>query len=307
MNDTMTDELKILGIRFKDYLISEKHLAENTVYSYYHDIKQFIEYLTNNTDTTDITNVFTLETLDNYVIWLHSSDISQRSIVRKLSSLSIFFTFLKIEGVIGESVMHLMHRPRLDKKLPSYLSTEELESLINAFDTSKPEGIRDRTLFELIYTCGLRVSEVSTLNITSIYHKEMILQVIGKGDKERYVPLSNRALNEINNYLQNARPRLLKKDKFIDALFLNYRGDRLTRKGIWKNLKKAALIAGLIPEKLTVHALRHSFATHLIQNGADLRSVQTLLGHKSILTTEIYTHLDVKHLEEAYSRYHSHK
>ena len=150
----------------------------------------------------------------------------------------------------------------------------------------------------------MRVSEVSALNIGSIYFKESILQVIGKGKKERYVPIGEKAKKELNNYLKKGRPFLEKKGKNIDALFLNFRGDRLTRKGIWKNLKEKALIAGIELDKISVHTLRHSFATHLLQNGADIKSIQELLGHKNINTTEIYTHLNMEHIKENYNKYH---
>lgn len=298
------NDLKTYVYRFKDYLVTERSLSKNTVSAYYNDIMQFVEYLHGNINFIDIEEVFNIELLDNYLIWLYGIGIVAKSIVRKLSSLSIFLKFLKIEGIIKDNPSHLLNRPKAAKVLPKYLSLEEIEKFIASFDKLKPEGIRDRALFELIYSCGLRVSEVSGLNISSVYFKESILQVIGKGNKERYIPIGERALIELKNYLKEGRPFLEKRNKKTDALFLNFRGERLTRKGIWKNLKHNALIIGIDLKKISVHTLRHSFATHLLQNGADIRSIQELLGHKSIVTTEIYTHLNMSHLKESYKKYH---
>lgn len=304
MKKELTDEIKILSYRFKDYLVTERKLSSNTVYSYYKDILQFNEYLAIN-DITLLNDIFSLECLDSFLIWLYGRGIKARSITRKLSSISLFVKFLKIEGIITENKSYLLNRPKIGKKLPNYLTVEEINRFLKVFDQKKPDGIRDKTLFELIYSCGLRVSEVSNLKISSLYLNESVLKVFGKGGKDRYVPIGERAVFELKNYLKNSRNYFEKKFK-NDYLFLNYRGERLTRKGIWKNLKHACIIAGLDDKNFTVHTLRHSFATHLLQNGADLRSVQKLLGHKNIITTEIYTHLDVKHLRQAYDKYHIH-
>lgn len=301
----MQNELKLIIERFKDYLVSEKNLSDNTNYAYYEDIVQFYDYL-KDLDFNNIEEYFTLDIIDNYIIHLYNKGITTRSIARKLSSISLFFKFLKLEDIIRDNPTYLITRPKISKKMPEYLTLEEVEKFINSFDITKPEGIRDRTIFELIYSCGLRVSELCSLNIDSIYAKERVLRVIGKGSKERYVPIGERALDEINFYLKNGRPLLKKENKNIEALFLNFRGDRITRKGVWKNLVINAKLCG-IEKHFSVHTLRHSFATHLIQNGADIRAVQMLLGHKSITTTEIYTHLDIEHLKEAYKKFHSHK
>lgn len=302
----MLEEIKIHSYRFRDYLISERKLSENSTSAYYNDICQFLTYLKTREDIANNEDIYNIETLDAFLIWLYENGITSRSIVRKMSSISIFLKFLKIEGVIKENFSYLLNRPKTSKKLPNYLSVKEVEAFIDAFDITKPEGIRDRTLFELIYSCGLRVSEVSDLNVGSVYFKESILQVFGKGNKERYVPIGERAINELNNYLKNGRPFLEKDKKKTDALFLNYRGERLSRKGIWRNLKIAAILAGIKNKNFSVHTLRHSFATHLVQNGADISSVQSLLGHKNIVTTEIYTHLDMEHIRRVYNKYHTH-
>ncbi len=299
------EEIKLFVIRFKDYLLSEKKLSDNTNYAYYEDVWQFYEYL-KDFEYNEIEEYFTLNVIDEYIIYLYNKGITTRSIARKLSSISLFFKFLKLEEIIKENPSYLITRPKISKKMPAYLTVEEVEKFINSFDITKPEGIRDRAIFELIYSCGLRVSELCSLNLSSLYVKERVLQVIGKGSKERYVPIGERALDEINFYLKNSRPFLEKKNKKTEALFLNFRGDRISRKGIWKNLIINAKLAG-IEKHFSVHTLRHSFATHLIQNGADIRAVQMLLGHKSITTTEIYTHLDVEYLKESYKKFHSHK
>ena len=296
--------LKELTIRFKDYLLSEKKLSDNTNYAYFEDITQFCDYL-KVFDFNNIQECFTLELIDDYIIYLYNKGITTRSIARKLSSISLFLKFLKLEEVIEDNPIYLVSRPKISKKIPEYLTIEEIENFINSFDIKKPEGIRDRAIFELIYSCGLRVSELCSLDISSIYQKERVLRVIGKGSKERYVPIGERALDEINFYLKNARHLLEKNNKKTEALFLNFRGDRITRKGVWKNLVIHSKLAG-IKKHFSVHTLRHSFATHLIQNGADIRAVQLMLGHKSINTTEIYTHLDIQHLKEAYKKFHSH-
>lgn len=299
------EKLDLFVKRFKEYLISEKRLADNTNYAYYEDIEQFCEYL-KLLEYKSINEYFTINVIDDYIIYLYNKGITTRSIARKLSSISLFFKFLKLEQIIEETPSYLITRPKISKKIPEYLTLEEVEKFINFFDIKKPEGIRDRTIFELIYSCGLRVSEACMLNISSLYLKERVLQVIGKGSKERYVPLGEKVINEINFYLKNSRPFLVKKNKKTEALFLNFRGDRITRKGIWKNLVINAKLAG-IERHFSVHTLRHTFATHLIQNGASIRAVQMLLGHKNITTTEIYTHLSIEHLKEAYKKFHSHK
>jgi integrase/recombinase XerD len=299
------DELKTSNYRFKDYLATERKLSKNTVDAYYSDILQFIDYAAMQENISNLSDLFKLEFLDYFLIFLYNKGLEPKSIVRKLSSLSVFIKFLKIEGIITDNKSHLLNRPKTPRRLPVYFTVEEIEKFLNTFGQDTPAGVRDKTLFELIYSAGLRVSEVSGLNVTSVLFNQRLIQVIGKGDKERYVPLGERAMTELKNYISTAR-KILLKNKKSDALFINYRGDRLTRKGIWKNLKAALIKAGLNYKKFNVHTLRHSFATHLIQNGADLRSVQALLGHKSIITTEIYTHLDIDYLHTAYEKYHAH-
>lgn len=299
----MKRELENLVYQFKDYLVSERKLSDNTISSYYRDIQQFQGYLNELPPPALLEDYFTVENLDSFIIYLAGKGIINNSIVRKISSLSLFLKFLKIEQIIQENPSYYIDRPKTPARLPKYLTLGEIEAFISQFSLKKPVGIRDRALFELIYAAGLRVSEVCGLDVSDLYFEENLLRVVGKGTKERYVPLGKRALDEVRFYLKFAYP-LLHKGKSGGALFLNARGQRISRKGVWKNLKIAAGLAG-IKKDFSVHTLRHSFATHLIQNGADIRGIQTLLGHKSINTTEIYTHLDLRHVRDAYDKYHS--
>ena len=297
--------LQDLVYRFKDYIASEKQLSANTIAAYYEDVSQFCEYLSSlNDDIEELRDYFTIEKIDGWLVELHENDITARSIARKLSALSLFLKFLKIEEVIDDNPSSMMNRPKIGKHAPLYLTLDEVERFIGGFDITKPERLRDRAVFELIYSCGLRVSELSGLDIGSVYAEEGLVRVFGKGSKERLVPIGQRALTYLQAYLKDSRPLLARKDKRTNALFLNFRGERLSRKGIWRNLKITAGLVG-IEKDFTVHTLRHSFATHLIQNGADLLAIQMLLGHASINTTEIYTHLETSHLHDAYKKFHT--
>ena len=298
-------ELKDLIAQFKDYLIFERKLSPNSTDSYQLDVKQFYLFLQQQNSFQSLEACFELETLDQYIIWLYHQNLKARSVLRKLSSLSTFIKFLKNEGLIKHNHSSFIDRPKAGERLPHFLEIAEIERFIKHFALTKPEGIRDRALFELLYSCGLRVSEATSLDLNDLYLQESLVKILGKGNKERLVPVGERAKNELIFYLKNARPLLLKKQPSIQAVFLNYRGQRLTRKGIWKNLKIAANLCG-IKKKFTIHTLRHSFATHLLQNGADIRGVQVLLGHKSINTTEIYTHLNLEHIKKTYQKFHSH-
>ena len=297
--------LQDLVYRYKDYIASEKQLSANTIAAYYEDVSQFCEYLTSlDDDIEDIRDYFTIEKIDGWLVELHQNDITARSIARKLSALSLFLKFLKVEEVIDDNPSSMINRPKIGKHAPMYLTLDEVERFIGGFDITKPEGLRDRAVFEMIYSCGLRVSELSGLDIGSVYTEEGLVRVFGKGSKERLVPIGQRALSYLQAYLKDSRPLLARKDKRTNALFLNFRGERLSRKGIWRNLKITADLVG-IEKDFTVHTLRHSFATHLIQNGADLLAIQMLLGHASINTTEIYTHLETSHLHDAYNKFHT--
>ncbi len=287
-------------IRFKDYIISERRLSDNTVYAYHSDIIHFINYLLEHVIVDKFDDYFVLEEIDLYIIYLYNTMFDSSSIQRKLCSLTLYLKFLKLESLIVSNPSNYLIRPKSIQSLPKYLTLEEIEQFIKFFNSQSPINLRDKALYELLYSCGLRVSEVTELKCSDIYADNKIIKVTGKGDKQRLVPVGAQALQLIDDYINKGRMKLLKK-KNCSNLFLNYRGEKLTRKGIWKNLQMAAKESG-IDKKFTVHTLRHSFATHLIQNGADIRFVQTLLGHKSISTTEIYTHLDMNFVRSVYNK-----
>lgn len=296
-------------ICFKDYLCSERNLAANTIEAYNSDILQFVSFIKevsgksddlNSQGDTSFSSVITIDVIDEFIIYLSQNTFENTSIQRKISSVSLYLKFLKLEKLIDENPSRFLIRPRTGSRLPLYLTVEEVERFIDSFDEQKACGIRDRALFELMYSGGLRVSEICDLNIDDVFIDEKLVKVTGKGDKQRLVPMGARAIQNINDYLEKGRPQLVKSIK-QSAMFLNFRGERITRKGIWKNLKQNMQLLG-IRKEVTVHTLRHSFATHLVQNGADIRYVQSFLGHKSINTTEIYAHLDMHHIKEIYDK-----
>lgn len=289
--------------QFKDYLLSERNLSDNTVLAYHTDIVQFVHFLIGLAEENETTvDIFDIDHIDEFIIYLSQSSFENSSIQRKISAIALYLKFLKLEKIIKENPSRFLIRPKSGSKLPAYLSVEEVEKFINSFNLESVSGRRDRALYELMYSCGLRVSEVVSLHLEDVFFEERIVKVTGKGDKQRLVPIGQRAIEALKNYIVFARPVLeAKAKKRTSILFMNYRGDRLSRKGIWKNLKVAAMKIG-IQKEFTVHTLRHSFATHLVQNGADIRYVQNFLGHQNINTTEIYTHLDMKHIKEVYDR-----
>ena len=307
MCDAFLQKMNDSVVLFKDYLCSERNLAANTIEAYSSDIVQFVSFikevskdLIESLGDTSFSSIITIDIIDEFIIHLSQNTFENTSILRKISSISLYLKFLKLEKLIEENPSRFLIRPRTGMRLPIYLTVEEVEKFIDSFDSEKPCDIRDKALFELMYSCGLRVSEICALNIEDIFFDERLVKVTGKGDKQRLVPMGMRAIQNINEYLNNGRSMLVKSIK-QNALFLNFRGERITRKGIWKNLKTKMQLLG-IRKDVTVHTLRHSFATHLVQNGADIRYVQNFLGHKSINTTEIYTHLDMHHIKEIYDK-----
>jgi integrase/recombinase XerD len=220
-----------------------------------------------------------------------------------LSSIKSFFSFLVLEKILDISPAELLETPKLSKKLPEVLSYEEIEMMLDSIDLSKPEGHRNRAMIEVLYACGLRVSELTGLRISSLYPEIGFVRVIGKGNKERLVPIGESALKQVSFYLEDRKQMDNIDKKSEDIVFLNRRGKQLTRIMIFLIVKEAALAAG-IDKNVSPHTFRHSFATHLLEGGADLRIVQQLLGHESITTTEIYTHLDMNYLRETLRSYH---
>ena len=285
---------------FKNYLKLERGLSDNSIKSYDYDLVLFKNFLVAN-KVNDTPFNCKSETIKNY-LYKSFSDKKSRSQARSISAIKSFFNYLIFEGYIKESPISNIETPKQEKKLPVVLTEDEIKNLINSIDLNHDFGQRNKTIIEILYGTGIRVSELVNLKLSNIFFKENIIKVIGKGNKERFVPLGEIASCEMKIYI-NDRNRLKIDSKSSDILFLNRYGRRLTRSMIFKIISDASKRIGL-DKKISPHTLRHSFATHLIKNGADLRTIQLILGHESITTTEIYTHLDTLHLEEVLKKYH---
>ena len=284
------------------YLKIERGLSDNTIQSYQRDLKQYLLFLAEEKkeDWEDIDRYLVLDFLEQ----LRNEGKSSATIIRMVSALRKFHQFLRQERYTDNDPMQHVDTPKKQQKLPKTLSIKEVEKIIEAPDTSDILGIRDRAILELMYATGLRVSELITLKLDDLHLSLGLIQTLGKGDKERIIPIGDQAINWINIYLEKSRPELLAKNKKekTRVLFLNYKGEGFSRQGIWKNLKVYVVQAG-IEKEVTPHTLRHSFATHLLENGADLRVVQELLGHAGISTTQIYTHISKKRMADVYKNY----
>lgn len=291
---------------FESYLRLEKSLSENSIDAYCHDVRKFQEFLIVS-DLNIKPEDVTLDDLREFIIWLNHTEVtvSERSQARIVSGLKSFFSFLQLDNLIDADPTDLLEAPKISKKLPVYLTISEIDAILDTIDVGKPEGHRNRAMLETLYSCGLRVSELVTLQIHNLYFKDGFIRVVGKGDKERLVPISDKAIHEIELYLET-RCHLEIPESEKDFLFLNRRGKHLTRVMVFLIIKEAAEKAG-ITKNISPHTFRHSFATHLVNGGADLRSVQEMLGHESIMTTEIYTHLDKQHLHDTIMLYHPRK
>ena len=285
---------------FKNYLKLERGLSDNSIKSYDFDLILFKKFLDLNQIKDTPLNCKS-ETIKNY-LYKNLSDKKSRSQARSISALKSFFNYLVFEGLIKDSPISNIEAPKLERKLPEVLTEDEINQLIKSVDLNHVFGQRNKTIIEVLYGTGIRVSELVNLKLSNIFFRESILKVNGKGDKERFVPLGKIASTEIKTYL-NIRDRKKIDSKNTDILFINRYGRKLTRSMIFKIIKDASKSIGL-EKKISPHTLRHSFATHLLKNGADLRTIQLILGHESITTTEIYTHLDTFHLEEVLKKYH---
>lgn len=282
------------------YLKVERGLSENTINSYGIDLKLFLEYLREN-EIPSFKQV-NKEVIVNYMQSEKNNNKANSSILRSVSSLRKFFQYLAQEKIIEKDPMLLIDTPKKKQHLPQVLTKDEVEKLLRSPNTGQVLGLRDRVMLELMYATGLRISEIINLKLEDLHLTMGTLQTLGKGHKERIVPVGDEAIKWVNRYLEEARPKLLKQ-KRSNYLFLNFHGNNLTRQGVWKNLKAEVRKAG-IQKNITPHTLRHSFATHILENGADLRIVQELLGHADISTTQIYTHLSNKQLADIYNRAH---
>jgi len=285
---------------FKNYLKLERGLSINSIKSYEFDIVQFKNFIIEN-KIDESPKKCSKSTVKRY-LYKNFSNKKTRSQARSISALKGFFNYLLFEGKINSSPLNDIESPKIENKLPEVLTEDEIKRLISSVKIDSEFGQRNKAIIEVLYGTGIRVSELTELKMSNIFFNENIVKVTGKGNRERFVPLGKIASIEIKKYL-NAREKLKIDSKFSDILFLNRYGRQLTRSMIFKVINDSSKNAG-IDKKISPHTLRHSYATHLLKNGADLRTIQLILGHESITTTEIYTHLDTFHLEEVLKKYH---
>lgn len=283
---------------FRNHLTLSLGLSQRTIQEYHRETGFFADFCSG--QGWDLAGVGFDEVVA-YITFRRQQGSGNRSVAKLLSILRKYFEFLISEKVRQDNPLDLVESPKIQPRAPEVFSREEVDGLLDKIPVDTPEGLRDRTLFELIYSAGLRVSEAVDLELGRVYLDEGMIRVTGKGDKERFVPLGAQVLHWLNLYLREGRPHMVKLGVSVQAVFLNYRGEALSRKGIWKNFKAYAGTAGVAGK---VHTLRHSFATHLLAGGADLRSVQELLGHASINTTQIYTHVERADLADYHRRFH---
>lgn len=285
--------------RYKTYLRLEKALSANTIDAYLTDLDKLIRFA--ESEKKDIRTI-TYDDLQQFVAQLHDIGIQARSQARIISGIKSFYKFLLLDGYIESDPTELLEIPKIGMKLPDILSVEEIDRILDTIDLSTPEGQRNRAMLEVLYSCGLRVSELVGLRISDVYPEEGFIRVEGKGSKQRLVPISQTALREIKNYLYDRGQMVVKKGA-EDILFLNRRGAPLTRVMVFYIIKQHAELAG-IHKTVSPHTFRHSFATHLLEGGANLRAIQEMLGHESITTTEIYTHIDRESLRKEILEHH---
>ncbi len=292
----------LLITQFKHYLKLERALAENSIEAYVCDIRKLQQFAEQG-ETAILPSDITQENITDFIQLISELGMSAFSQARIISGIKAFYKYLLFEGDIKIDPTQLIEAPRLGRKLPDTLDLHEIDKLLQAIDHSKPEGARNRAILETLYSCGLRVSELISLRISNLYTEAGYIRVIGKGDKERLVPIGKEAIKYIDIYQNESRVQINIKPGNEDFLFLNRRGAMLSRVMIFTIIKNLARVAG-INKNISPHTFRHSFATHLIEGGADLRAVQEMLGHESITTTEIYTHLDRAYLQQIIQDFH---
>ncbi|MBO5463945.1 MAG: site-specific tyrosine recombinase XerD [Alistipes sp.] len=282
--------------RYRTYMKLEKHLSANTIESYMRDLAQFAHFILHRYDVEP--KRVEREMIERYMEWIYSRGREKSSQARNLSGIKSFYNFLLLSDIIESSPAEHILPPKAARHLPDTLSVEEIDRIISTIDHSTTKGLRDRAILEVLYSCGLRVSELCELKLSDLFFGEGYIRVTGKGDKQRLVPISGIARDRIQLYLEQRHT----DHRSEESVFLNNRGTKLTRVMIFTIIKQATKLAG-IDKKISPHTLRHSFATHLLEGGADIRQVQELLGHENILTTEIYTHLDTTHLRETVQKH----
>lgn len=283
------------------YLKLEKNLSANTIASYKIDIKAFISFLQN--ENIDDPSQVNSNKISSFFKTLKALGLSDTSAARYFSSLKGFFLYLLKNKYIIKNPIEKVSSPKLSKKLPSVLDVSEVEKILSRPDVENKLGLRDKAILELFYACGTRVSELINLKIGDLFFSEEIIRVFGKGSKERLIPIGSSAIKWIDQYLKRSRPLLIKKLKSENYLFLNSRSSKLSRMGIWKIIDRYVKEAGIVKD-VHPHTFRHSFATHLLEGGADLRAVQEMLGHADISTTQIYTHIDRDYIKQVHKQYH---
>lgn len=284
------------GRTYRTYIKLEKRLSANTVEAYMHDLRDFAHYVLRMWDVEP--RKVESEMIERYLSWLFEHGREKTSQARALCSIRSFYNYLLVTDRISVSPVEFIVAPKFGRQLPDVLTTDEIDRIIAAIDTSTAKGLRDSAMLETLYSCGLRVSELTSLRMSDLFFGEGYVRVIGKGDKQRLVPIGTMARDRIQLYLEHRRPWRAGEE----VVFLNNRGRKLTRVMVFTVIKQAAARAG-IEKRISPHTFRHSFATHLLEGGASIRQVQEMLGHESILTTEIYTHLDNEHLRQTVEKH----
>lgn len=287
---------------FRTYLQLERGLSANTLHAYLHDVELLFSFLSEEKESKNISKI-DYDDLTEFINFIREMDLGAYSQARVISGIKSFFKYLVLEKIIQKNPSELLEAPRLGRKLPDVLNIDDVSKIIESVDLSIPEGERNKAILETLYSCGLRVTELINLKLSDLHFREGIISVTGKGNKQRLVPVGDTAIKQINAYKNTVRIQLQPKKKSEDILFLNRYGRQMTRQMVFLIVKKQVEKAG-IRKNISPHTFRHSFATHLVQNGADLRAVQDLLGHTSITTTEIYTHLDSDDMRKAIMDFH---
>ena len=287
---------------FRSYLKLERSLSGNSVDAYLSDIEKLVQYFQSVNLSPNLNEISTAD-LKAFISWLNELGMLASTQARVISGLKAFFNYLILEDIVVNNPMALIEAPKLSRKLPDTLNINEINQLIDAIDASKPEGMRNKAILEVLYGCGLRVTELTELKISNLFPQIEFVKVSGKGNKERLVPIGGVALKLLDLYMHQVRVHMKIKKGNEDFIFLNRFGAKLSRISIFNLIKSLAITTG-IKKTISPHTLRHSFATHLIEGGADLRAVQEMLGHSSITTTEIYTHIDRDYLREVITHFH---
>lgn len=287
---------------FKSYLRLERSLSANTIDAYLHDVDKLKQFFISKSDKKELISISS-DDLKDFLMWVNELGMLPPTQARVLSGLKAFFKYLVLENIISTDPSALLESPKTSRKLPDTLNIVEINTIIEAIDLSKPEGMRNKAILEILYGCGLRVSELTGLKISNLYLDIDFIKILGKGNKERLVPIGSDAIKYLRIFIDEIRVHIQVKTGNEDFVFLNNRGNPISRVMVFLIIKNLADKAG-IKKSISPHTFRHSFATHLIEGGADLRAVQEMLGHESITTTEIYTHLDRDYLRETIIQFH---